>query len=255
MKTYYVAGLPYSDDLWHYGTKGMKWGQRLYQNPDGTLTPLGKIHYSVKNTAKTIGNAAAKATKTVIRHEVDKFKRKHPWTMSDQEIKEKTDRIKLEVAYKEAVRNRSKLNRGKELVRDVLENGMKTLGSKMFNSIGDKIFGKKEPKLRDLEDLLNDPDANARDFEVAKKAWDAKQDIQKIKDSEYKYNISDISDTKSMSKKELDNLNAWLSSERRTTEALRKTDEYISGREALDEWLEKASTRGDSRRVLNSEDN
>ena len=28
--------------LEHYGTKGMKWGQRNYQNPDGTYTELGK---------------------------------------------------------------------------------------------------------------------------------------------------------------------------------------------------------------------
>ena len=29
----------------HHGKKGMKWGVRLYQNKDGSLTPLGKIRY------------------------------------------------------------------------------------------------------------------------------------------------------------------------------------------------------------------
>lgn len=33
-------------ELWHWGIKGMKWGQRRFQNKDGTLTPAGKKRYS-----------------------------------------------------------------------------------------------------------------------------------------------------------------------------------------------------------------
>ena len=33
-------------ELYHWGTKGMKWGQRRYQNKDGSLTAAGKKRYA-----------------------------------------------------------------------------------------------------------------------------------------------------------------------------------------------------------------
>ena len=36
----------YTDSLMHHGIKGMHWGIRRYQNPDGSLTAAGKIRYN-----------------------------------------------------------------------------------------------------------------------------------------------------------------------------------------------------------------
>ena len=37
----------YTDSLVHHGIKGMHWGVRRFQNPDGTLTVQGKNRYSL----------------------------------------------------------------------------------------------------------------------------------------------------------------------------------------------------------------
>ena len=41
----YERGVWHSDILCHHGVKGQKWGIRRYQNPDGSLTALGKKRY------------------------------------------------------------------------------------------------------------------------------------------------------------------------------------------------------------------
>jgi len=37
--------IQYSNELYHYGITGQKWGIRRYQNEDGSLTPEGKKRY------------------------------------------------------------------------------------------------------------------------------------------------------------------------------------------------------------------
>lgn len=47
MNDYLAYRVKYSNELYHYGVKGQKWGIRRYQNPNGTLTEEGKIRYGV----------------------------------------------------------------------------------------------------------------------------------------------------------------------------------------------------------------
>lgn len=45
MSEYYLT----KDELYHHGIKGQKWGQRRWQNEDGSLTPEGREHYGYGN--------------------------------------------------------------------------------------------------------------------------------------------------------------------------------------------------------------
>jgi len=76
-----------TDELYHHGIIGQKWGRRRYQNHDGTLTIAGKKHYKEMGWSKDAQYAA-------------RLKRKKVSQMSNEELRKLNERKNLESNYK-----------------------------------------------------------------------------------------------------------------------------------------------------------
>ena len=80
-----------SEELYHWGIKGQKWGVRRYQNPDGTLTAAGKKRYG--DGEGTDGNDkpdyAPKAPK------------KSAGDYTDEELRAQINRMQMEKQYRD----------------------------------------------------------------------------------------------------------------------------------------------------------
>lgn len=114
----------YSDELCHYGIRGMRWGIRRYQNSDGSLTTAGRNrystgkHHSIFTRKKTTLKVTAKPAE-------EKPKQKSISEMSDAELNAFLNRKRLEQQYYQLMatpQKKSAVTKGKEIVGKALEN-------------------------------------------------------------------------------------------------------------------------------------
>ena len=94
---YYVVNRETGEHvIYHHGIKGQKWGRRLYQHEDGSLTPLGRIRYRknpeegralVTKTKKEIAIRKAREAKVAKKAEEEKRK-----AQEEAEAKAKAER-------------------------------------------------------------------------------------------------------------------------------------------------------------------
>ena len=140
-----------SNELQHWGIKGMKWGVRRYQNSDGRLTPAGIRRYrknagdiekqlNMKKREMTADDYqnAIKKTKSVGEHidSVRKFNddnnkskdpdmerriRKSTEQMSDKELQQRVQRLNMEDNYTRMMMHREHLQQGEDYVNKMLD--------------------------------------------------------------------------------------------------------------------------------------
>lgn len=138
--------------LAHYGTKGMKWGERKYQNSDGSLTALGRVHYGVGEARKSVGKAAV-SVKEAIRKRV---------APTNAELNIKIRKQKSKNLNKEKRRQLKELKKGHDIdsTNPLDKDGPKGQHKK-FSELSDKEIQDRinrlqnEIKLADLERTKN----------------------------------------------------------------------------------------------------
>ena len=111
--------------LYHFGIKGMRWGVRRYQNPDGSLTNAGKKRLKKGQTSNEETDSSNKSkTKTVKE-------------MSDDELSQAITRLQLEEKYKSL--SPKNVSKGKEFVdtvaNDVLKPAAIDIGKQVAKSL------------------------------------------------------------------------------------------------------------------------
>ena len=113
----------YSDELCHYGIRGMRWGIRRYQNSDGSLTTAGRKRYST-GKHHSIFTRKKTTSKVKTKPAEEKPKQKSVSEMSDAELNAFLNRKRLEQQYYQLMatpQKKSAVTKGKEMVGKALE--------------------------------------------------------------------------------------------------------------------------------------
>lgn len=185
---YYVGNFFYGEDLLHYRTAGSKNGVRRYQNPDGSLTPEGRVHYNRPLPKKKRGQSVidklfgGKGKSSKKQQTKDKRKLSD---MSDEEIKSRTSRKKIENEYLAEVKKGKELRKkksnefGKKLAEAALAAGKDMLTSYFKYALDQATANAEAERKRQAEDRKNArEDAKAAREEAEKKKNDPEKEAQ-----------------------------------------------------------------------------
>lgn len=183
--TYYV----YSDELYHYGRKGMKWGQNIFGKPkSGSKGRVVAKKKSLLDKAKEAQAAKKKAKADAAEAE----RKKDPRNMSDADLRKAIDRKRLENEYRQYYP--AKVSRGKKFVAKFLDESLtpalvssgKKFMTDAFDAIGKNVlekYTKTEPtEQQKLDKELKKVEAQSKILEYKNKIKKAKSGGSSLED-------------------------------------------------------------------------
>lgn len=249
-----------TNELYHHGIKGQKWGVRRYQNLDRSLTPAGKERYgrgtgdkiksavtavgrTVGNAGKAVGRGIGNAGKTVGSKISESYKKRHPEKMSDAELKAYAARLQMEKQVKQLKNDLTpkKQHKIRTRIAGIMDKGIDKITNRAWDELANKIFEDKTTS--DPYEVLRNPKSTNKEVKEARERI-VNQDI--IRKSELENRVFDTSrfDTNKSSKKENDAYKAWRDSEenaRKSRSDYQKT--YDSGSKAVRQIIKNAGNR------------
>ena len=126
------------NELNHFGTKGMKWGIRRYQNKDGSLTAAGKKRY----------NEGEQSPKEKSAPSSNSNRSRSISELSDAELRTRINRLNLEKQYKQLIsegadNNTKQVKEGKSFTNEIKDRAVKNVFLPAAEEIGRQVVRSK----------------------------------------------------------------------------------------------------------------
>lgn len=250
-----------SDELTHWGIKGMRWGVRRYQNKDGSLTAAGKKKRAaeeakLKERERVIkGREKARASQAKLdakKAELDarekalrKSKGAPPAKMNpntpkqktikdltDDELRAETNRMRLEKDYYDARKNLAAANprqvsKGEKflnsMLNDVIAPAAKETGKKWLTKFMEDKLGLNEKTAKSIM-----PEVKTWEDMIKKQSWEKNERDYAAERKEYEKQTKEIKsqrDELNKQQKEFDKQRKELEKERKKLERERNRTE------------------------------
>lgn len=118
----------YFNELYHHGTKGMKWGRRLYQNKDGSLTALGRLRYGkngeklTKSSGSSDSSESSRSSTSSSGSSSSTLPRKAK-RLSDDDLNSALKRLRAESEYNRLMNevNPETVSKGRQIAGNVMK--------------------------------------------------------------------------------------------------------------------------------------